>query len=288
MAEELLPVLRPMNRDDITQALQLSVAEGWNQTENDWKRLVENPENTCLVIESYGKIVGTATAINYSGRIAWIGMVLVEKSSRGKGLSKLLMKEIIQRLETCKSVKLDATPAGKPVYEKFGFKEEYMIDRMTNLSASKLPAESADAAPEVIQLKDIPELLAFDKKIFGAERTALIPSLIRDFPGKAWVLKRNGSIAGYSLGRKGTRYHHIGPVFASSENDARILIANALNTLEAQPVVIDVLTDKKNLIQWLIAAGFVKQRFFVRMFLEKNPYPGITENQYLISGPEFG
>ena len=35
-----LPVaLRPMQKDDITNAMKLSGAEGWNQTEKDWKLL---------------------------------------------------------------------------------------------------------------------------------------------------------------------------------------------------------------------------------------------------------
>src|SRR6266487_5380214 len=113
--------LRPMELNDIENAMKLSNAEGWNQTEKDWKLLIENPQNTCLIAEIDSKVIGTTTAINYSNEVAWIGMVLVDKEYRGLGVSKLLIENILKKLESCKSVKLDATPVGQQVYKKFGF-----------------------------------------------------------------------------------------------------------------------------------------------------------------------
>ena len=68
--------IKPLLPRDIGQAMELSNAEGWNQTKADWELLVQNHQNICLAAVSDGKIVGTATAINYSGDVAWIGMVL--------------------------------------------------------------------------------------------------------------------------------------------------------------------------------------------------------------------
>jgi len=34
--------------------------------------------------------------------------------------------------------------------------------------------------------------------------------------------------------------------------------------------------------------GFTTQRHFIRMYHKDNPYPGIIDKQFLISGPEFG
>jgi hypothetical protein len=42
------------------------------------------------------------------------------------------------------------------------------------------------------------------------------------------------------------------------------------------------------LTDWLETLGFVKQRHFIRMYRNDNPYPGISGNHYLIAGPEFG
>ncbi len=115
---------------DIEQAIKLSNAENWNQTEKDWDLLIRNPLNICLSVLDGEKIIGTATAINYNDEIAWIGMVLVDSEYRGKGISKMLLSGLFEKLKSCKSVKLDATPAGQPVYKKYGFKDEYLIHRM--------------------------------------------------------------------------------------------------------------------------------------------------------------
>src|SRR5689334_22520481 len=111
--KDITITLRAMDLNDIPGAMRLSKVEGWNQTENDWKLLIENPDNVCLLAEVDGKIVGTTTAINYFNEEMWIGMVLVDREYRGQGISKSLLTDIFQRINFCKSIKLDATPAGQ-------------------------------------------------------------------------------------------------------------------------------------------------------------------------------
>lgn len=282
-------IVRPMRVGDIGDAMKLSLAEGWNQTEKDWKLFVENPANICVAAECDNKVIGTTTSINYSSRVAWIGMVLVSKEYRGYGISKSLLATVFKNLEPHQSIKLDATPAGQQVYKKFDFKDEYLIDRMTNLSVQHLPSGADnDIMPEPVQLKDIPEIITLDEMVFGAGRTQLIKYLVSEYPGKAILLKRNNRITGFALGRNGSKYHHVGPVVASGMADAKILITNALKKCTDQPVVVDVPCDKEELLIWLSSIGFIKQRHFIRMYQNENTYPGMTGNQYLIGGPEFG
>jgi GNAT superfamily N-acetyltransferase len=281
--------LKILESADIEQALRLSKAEGWNQTEKDWQLLIQNSENVCLAAETGGKIAGTATAINYENDVAWIGMVLVDPEYRGQGLSKTLLSALFEQLKTCRSVKLDATPAGQPVYRKFGFKEEYLIHRMTSDSVSqKSLSEESTSFAEPVHLRDIPEIVDLDKQVFGANRKQLIEFLVENYTNNAWMIKRNGKITGFALGREGTRFFQIGPVLASTTADAKILIMKSLYQLEGRKTVIDVLEDKVELTDWLETLGFVKQRHFIRMYRNDNPYPGISGNHYSIAGPEFG
>jgi GNAT superfamily N-acetyltransferase len=279
--------LRPMTLKDIGDCLQLSVAEGWNQTENDWNRLVAYPKNTCRVAEYAGKIIGTVTASNYENEVAWIGMVLVDKEYRGRGVSKLLLTEILSQLENCRSVKLDATPAGQPVYEKYGFLPEYEIYRMTGqVSEGFQPVPYG--SPEPVQLRQVADVIHLDSRVFGANRMHLILSLLKENLDKAWVLRKEGKVTAFSLGRTGSRYIQIGPVSASDFSEARHLISHVLSRNPGKTFVADVMADKTELIQWLKEAGFTSQRHFVRMYQYRNPSPGQTENQFLICGPEFG
>ena len=282
-------ILRPMQLSDIGDAMILSNAEGWNQTVKDWKLLIENPENVCMVAEYDNKVIGTTTAINYSNQVAWIGMVLVGKEYRGQGISKSLLTDVFKKLESCKSIKLDATPAGQKVYKKFGFTDEYPIARMTNESMKDLPTdEDNEILQEPIHLKHIQEIIALDEIIFGANRMQLIKMLIKEYHAKAWLLKRDSNITGFALGRAGNKYYQIGPVVASNITDAKNLITKALADLIMQPVVVDVLCDKEELIAWLNSIGFIKQRHFIRMYKKENCFPGVIDKQYLICGPEFG
>jgi len=282
-------IVRPMRPADIVYAMELSKAEGWNQTENDWKLLIESPQNVCLLAEWNKKIIGTTTAMNYANQMAWIGMVLVAKEYRGQGVSKLLLTNILKQLESFASIKLDATPAGQQVYEKFDFKEEYVITRVVTGSMKNLSFHDDDTVlAESIRLKDIEKIIALDERVFGTNRRQLIEWLIKQYPRKAWLLKRNNSIAGFALGREGNKYHQVGPVFGSTINDVKMLIRKALKELINQPVVLDVLNEKEDLINWLNSIGFTMQRQFVRMYKKENSFPGIVNKQYLICGPEFG
>lgn len=280
--------IRPMITDDLNQAISLSGIEGWNQTEKDWKLLLENPLNTCLVAEHNNKVIGTATALNHSGKVAWIGMVLVDQHYRGHGVGKLLLSNIIGALKDIGSVKLDATPAGLPLYKKLGFIEEYLIYRMINPSLQgfyRHPSGNEPLSTNPVRFSDIKKL---DERIFGTARPYLLEYLFNNYPAIAFSLYKNKKLDGYMFGRDGVRFNYIGPVTAFSDDSARILITKALELFDNKPVALDIPGDKEDIIRWLESLGFVKHRHFIRMYLKSNSYNGLIEYQYLISGPEFG
>jgi GNAT superfamily N-acetyltransferase len=288
MADNPTFTIRLMKPDDMDQALNLSISEGWNQTANDWRLLLENPGNRCIIAEKDNRVAGTATALNHSGKVAWIGMVLVDPSLRGQGAGKMLLTNIIDKIRHSESVKLDATPAGEPLYRKLGFLPEYKIFRMTRASLDFVSDINDIGTVYNTDMSVYPELVRIDGTIFGAGRSYLLTKLFQYYPEKAFYHLANEKVDGYAYGRDGTRFNYIGPVNATSSATARALIARALKNLDNQPVALDILEDKEDLIRWLESIGFVKQRHFLRMYLKDNPYPGIPDNQYLISGPEFG
>jgi GNAT superfamily N-acetyltransferase len=288
MSEKTTIAIRQMHFDDIGKCMLLSDAEHWNQTDTDWKRLIYGSQNNCLVAESENRIVGTATAMNYSNSVAWIGMVLVDKDYRGRGIANSLIFSLLNMLKSIKSVKLDATPAGQPVYEKIGFIYEYTIHRMVKSSVLNHRAGENMVKPEAIQPSDMNEISSLDYSVFGAQRNYLLASLYKERSDKAFCIRQNGRITSFSLGRKGRNYFQIGPVVAMGTTEAKILILNILEELCGEQIVVDVLDDKVELIQWLVGAGFIHQRQFSRMYLQQNPYAGNVKNNYLICGPEYG
>ena len=281
-------IVRTMQTGDAAAAMKLSAAESWNQTANDWNFLIAYPGNICVAAVCEKEIIATTTVIIYSDRLAWIGMVLVNKAYRGRGISKLLLDHVFEKLESFPSVKLDATVQGQQVYKKFGFKDEYRIARMVNTAAKKIAIPGGNALPEQMSLQHIPEIIALDEIVFGVNRTPLIEMLIRTPSHKACVLIQNNHVTGFALGRDGSKYHHIGPVIAQTHSDANLLMLHALNQLTGKPVVVDILCDKEKLMHSLTVIGFSTQRYFTRMYKTENPFPGTSSKLYAICGPEFG
>jgi GNAT superfamily N-acetyltransferase len=280
--------LRKMALSDMDSLMRLKNAEGWNQLKRDWTMLISYKNSVNLVAVLENRIVGTVTAINYADAVAWIGMMLVDRDYRGRGIARLLMLETIAKLKTCESIKLDATPAGRPLYLKLGFTDEYTLYRMTNPSVSLISPGDKPVETEKIRPGDIPEIASFDKRVFGAERTELIRQLYESCPESAWLIKENKSIAGFCLGRRGQNFTQIGPVNASSGKHAEALIRSAINQMNGRALLVDIPAAKSETKQWLEGCGFISQRPFERMYLGKNPHPGIIENLYLIAGPELG
>jgi hypothetical protein len=215
-------------------------------------------------------------------------MVLVDKDYRGKGIAKILVSSLLDRLKSCKSVKLDSTPAGQPVYEKLGFKNEYLIHRMIKSSEINLQGNEITIKPESVKPSDIPEISLLDYSVFGAERTYLLSSIYNENSDRAWCIRHYDRITAFSLGRKGKNYIQIGPVVAQGTEEAKNLILFVLGELKGEHLVADVPDDKPELIQLLKDNGFIHQRQFSRMYLRQNPFPGSVRNNYLICGPEYG
>ena len=263
---ELPVTLRQMQLSDVKAGMRLSTAEGWNQTEKDWKFLIANSQNICLAAEADDKVVGTTTATNYANQLAWIGMVLVDKNYRGKGISKMLLENVLEKLKQCRSIKLDATSAGREVYKKFGFKDEYSITRMTCSSIKSSFENDENAFAQPIQSKDIKAITEFDEIVFGANRTKLIEYLTVEYFYKAWLLKRDNKLTAFALGREGNKFHHIGPVMGETIDDVKILISKALKEINYhEKAAIELAFDEppKNPIRedWKKSREYVRKVF---------------------------
>ena len=280
--------IREMYRGDFGFVMSMVRDEGWNQTEKDWEILTENKGNLCLFAFFNEVPAGTASAIVYSGETAWICMVIVKKMFRGKGISNALVKLLLGELADVPLVGLDATPAGRPVYENLGFHTESIFLRLFNPEVNPECFYSEIISPVNVSTRDIPEIIALDRLVSGTSRQFLIEAMVRNFPERSWVLNRNGVISGFALGRQGNRFNQIGPVLAQNDHDAMLLISTALQSLDGLPAGIDVPAEKPILIAWLEQKGFTVQRPFSRMYLHGNHPDADVEKRYAIAGPEFG
>ena len=281
-------IIRQMQQSDIQGAEALKRAENWNQTKEDWQMLLSLYPRSCFVACNGSTIVGTVTATNYGNQVAWIGMMLVSKDFRERGISTRLLKTIIENLGVCRSIKLDATPAGFPVYQKLGFNEELQIDRMV---ASKVRIGQSDAiefSARRFQESDMTAIRKLDFEVFGTDRHPLLEILFNRNEERSWLVERDNKVVGFALVRPGYNFLQLGPLFAETIDDAKCLVTHVMGQFVGQSLVVDVLSDKEELKNLLTSFGFSGQRSFVRMFLKSNTFSGTVKKQFLIAGPELG
>ncbi|MHB9024979.1 MAG: GNAT family N-acetyltransferase [Armatimonadota bacterium] len=276
--------IRTMTPADIPFGLRLKREANWNQVEGDWRRFLLLEPDGCFVAEWSGEPVGTL-AVCILGPVAWVGMVLVDARMRGKGVGTALMRHALDYLDGLgvPTVRLDATPLGRPLYEKLGFAHEYELARFDGVlppgerSPGVLPYSSADQE----------EIIALDRLVSGADRRKLLEHLLRERGEEAGVVREEGRLTGYVLSRAGAQALFIGPCMAATEQAGNILLADAFGRYAGERVYVDIPLANVPAMALATAAGLTVQRLLLRMYRGVAPQDRPLQ-LWASSGPEKG
>jgi len=112
--------IRLLLESDIPAAMQLKEAAGWNQTEDDWRRLLRLEPNGCFCAIKDGRFVGTTTTTTYGDELAWVGMVLVDPQHRRQGIAAKLMSVALDYLPESWHSKTGCDGVGPTCLRKVG------------------------------------------------------------------------------------------------------------------------------------------------------------------------
>jgi predicted N-acetyltransferase YhbS len=281
--------IRLLAERDVAEAMRLKEAAGWNQTEEDWLRLLRLAPRGCFAATAGGRVVATTTTTAYGRALAWVGMVLVDPRFRRKRIATALVRAALENLEAegVKAVKLDATPEGAPVYESLGFEAELRIERWAGTAGGCTSESVAQADTTPPQLFE--QLLEFDRRAFGADRS----ELIRILSDEACVAPSvsvggDGRLRGYALARRGSQAAYVGPVVAEEAEAAALVLGEVLGRLGTGQVYIDLNTTFEGGARELTARGFTKQRELIRMRRGERTSAGTSRSIFAIAGPEVG
>lgn len=256
--------IRKMQCGDIPRGTDLCRIVKWNQLDADWQRLINLEPDGVFVAEEDGVLCGTASAISYGVEMAWIGMILVHPEFRGRGIAAQLMTTCISYLKQkqVRSIKLDATDMGRPVYLKLGFKDEEPIVRYVNEN----PEIASRPSEHITEVLDWSEIANLDNAAFGADRIALLKNLSVNGPAVQYS-KSGSSNFGFGFARAGFYANFIGPVVATSTSAAREIAQGLLTRLSGRPVMIDMLPSNKQADELAASCGFKSARVLTRMYL---------------------
>jgi predicted N-acetyltransferase YhbS len=282
MTDKDYVVVRTMLEDDLPAADELRAIAGWNQLPTDWLRVLRYQPDGCFVATIGNELVGTVTTTSYphnvgigeSVPLAWIGMMLVHPDQRRRGIGSSLMQRAVDYLNASgvECIKLDATPAGEPVYARLGFQPEWRFNRWQRPSDDS-PAVVPSSGPETL-LNDL------DLAAFGVDRGAWLNTLAAD---SAVVVNNNG----FGMMRTGRVATYLGPMTADGPGAAGEIADTLLSGIHG-PVVWDMPSPNAAGEQLARERGFEPVRDLTRMWMGQRLLAPELKYQFGLADPGAG
>lgn len=244
-------VFRAMTADDIEQAHALSAELRWPHRPTDWSQVFDHAEGT--VAEQAGKIVGTALRWRWGAEHASLGLIIVSPACQGRGIGRQLMGVLLEGMDA-HSLLLQATEAGRPLYEKLGFKATGGLRQHQGLAK---PTPLIELPPgwrlRPAGQNELAALQSLDATARGMPRHALVEDLLSRAEACV-VLDHEQTPRGFAMLRRFGRGHIIGPVVAPDAEGAKALIAHLAGQNAGHFTRIDV-DASADLGDWLSAIG---------------------------------
>ena len=257
--------IRQLAADDVPAAWGLTVQAGWNQTPADWRRMLDMEPAGCFAAEVEGRLVGTTVCCIF-GEVAWLALVLVDLAFRDRGIGRRLVQAGLKYADArgIPTVRLDATPLGRPVYERQGFHGQFELARWGGISA-ELPAIGAAQVDSFLESdsNEWPELIELDVQATKTAREKFLRRLFTESPPRV-ARTTEGRVAGYLTRRSGRMATQVGPAMGTLDVVQNLLI-HELQQLQGQPVIIDLPVNQPELGEIAQRAGLTVQRNLLRM-----------------------
>ncbi|TDO95292.1 GNAT family N-acetyltransferase [Marinomonas balearica] len=275
---------RPMTDEDLPIAYELSQVVKWPHRMEDWKMVMRLGNS--FVAEEDGTPIGTALCWSHGDKHSSLGMVIVSPEKQGRGIGRKLMNQVLNNIGDDKSVILFATPSGQPLYESFNFKATGKVHQhqaIVQQPSSSAPLESGSL--RLTTLEDHKSIIALAEQACGIARSEMIADVMSF--GEGIALEENNQITGFALMRPFGRGYAIGPVIASTKENAKALIQYWVNAYEGQFVRIDIPADS-NLSSWLTEIGLPQVDTVVEMVRGESPERDEKIRQYALVSQALG
>jgi predicted N-acetyltransferase YhbS len=271
-----------MTGPDIATATVLSREQAWPHREEDWALFLEAGEG--IVAERAGRVLGTVMAWRYGEGFAAVGMVIVASDAQGQGVGRKLMEAMLDRLAG-RTVVLNATAAGLPLYEKLGFVETGVIHQHQALAPSVAVAEGIPGGRVRTMGRSDDGLGHLYSRASGMDRTALFERLAAN--AHTVVLTRDHQTVGFAQVRRFGRGWLVGPVVAPDPGGAKALILHALRPHAGTFCRLDV-TGDSGLSEWLEEIGLPRVDSVKTMVRGRRPAPDPGISVHAIAAQALG
>ncbi len=153
--------------EDVDAFLSLAAEENWISGRWEFDVLLRHFPQGCLAARADSGPMAFITSVRY-GSSGWIGNLIVHKNQRSKGVGSALMVRATEILlgAGARTVWLTASEAGKPIYERLGFRAIDVIKRWHGTGRGCASMKD-DYFP-------LPEAVAIDQAGWGDARETIL------------------------------------------------------------------------------------------------------------------
>jgi ribosomal protein S18 acetylase RimI-like enzyme len=232
--------------------------------------------NRWFVASQGDHLVGMVGATSY-GPFAHVGFMAIHPDSQRQGIGLALMQFLLADLDQqgIPLVVLDASEAGRPLYEKLGF---VAYDETCLL---RPPGDFAMPSPippvHKITVQDLDELVRLDTWFFGADRRRVFQVLLDAFPGRAFMQRdTDGRISGYLFAQR----NRLGPWGMRQSQGAEALLEAALSLPFEEAPSLNVPSVNRDALELLQRYGYKQVRANLHMGRGAADPPGQRRNIY--------
>jgi GNAT superfamily N-acetyltransferase len=198
------------------------------------------------------QLIGMVGAVNY-GAIAHIGLMAVHPEAQRQGVGLALMQNLIAELEKqyVPLITLDASEAGRPLYDKLGF---VAYDKTLVFQRHSNPAKLGKASRiSSISVQELDELAHWDTGAFGADRRKVFKVLLDNSPRRAFIIRgEDGQPSGYLFAQR----NRIGPWVMLQPNHTEELLQAALALPFDETISMNVPSVNREAIELARRYGF--------------------------------
>ena len=238
--------------------------------------------------------MSSGALFDYGDSLRSIGMVLVAPPHRRRGLARAVMDRCLS-MAGRRPTMLIATAMGESLYVDLGFAEVGRVARMAcdsavagaeSAAAGAVSAARGERLPS-ISTADVHAVLELDRMACGADRSALLRSLLARAAATAVVRRASGAIRAFGIALRQRDQLVVAPLIAPNTSDAVTLFLSLAGGC-AGPVRLDVPTRQEAFLSALAALGLTQGPSAPIMLLGAGSLPGRREQIYAIASRGFG
>ncbi|WP_052847563.1 GNAT family N-acetyltransferase [Streptomyces avicenniae] len=273
---DALPIRR-LGFADLDACLDLAESRGWSREAHRWRLLLVAGQGYGIDAppdDPAGGLIAAVVSTPYTDAYRCLGMVVTAERYGRRGLARRVVRHAVAEAGGL-PVFLTATPQGRPVYARLGFRTVGTTTTLLGHFTGARPAPAPEAAGvRSAAAADLPGILAFDLPAFGTDRTELLTRL-PSFADQFLVAEADGRLTGFAAAWPQPGATVVGPVVARDVATAQALVARLAEGAPAGPPLrYDLDARHPEMGDWLAANGLTGDTVCDLMILGAPDIPG--------------